>query len=312
MSFNSPKYQIFILSYNRPGQLREAVESWLTQDLSGTQLIVSDNSSNENVAEMMASHFPPERFPQIELRKRRPSTNSNDHFNKARSEASAPWFMLFHDDDLMAPGGFAAYKKAAQENPQVAAIAGNSYFMRNDKITTEKFNSDLESPLVFATVADFASRYFHPVSTLQPLPGYLYNTERIKELSFDFRKARKYSDFIFLTEVCEKGPILWLPDMVMYTRVHAGNDSGSHDIKAVVLARRRLIARGVFKANDSRLELYRHWNYLLHLRAIGVMKKPWLAQGSKRTITWATWKYFLLHPMPLLQKIATRVRHQRF
>jgi len=303
----TPTFQIFILCRNRTDLLRENVASWLKQDLTDAELIISDNSSNEDVAVMMAKEFP-----KIEVRKRRPCTHATDHFNAAKKDATATWFMLFHDDDVMAPGGFAAYKEAARKNPGVAAIAGNAYFLRDGRLTSEKMNATIDRDLYFTRVADFASRYFHPVSTLQPLPGYLFNRAIVADMPFDFAKARKYSDFIYLTEIAERGPILWLKQVVMYYRVHSANDSGAHDIKAVILARRRLIARGIFKARDPGLELYRYWNYLLHMRAIGALTTPWRAKGSKRTIVLATWRYFFSHPMPLIAKTWTRIRHRRF
>lgn len=306
LSSQAPTFQIFILCRNRTDLLRENIKSWLTQDLTDTELIISDNSSNEDVAVMMAKEFP-----QIEVRKRRPCTHATDHFNAAKKDATATWFMLFHDDDVMAPGGFAAYKEAARQYPNFAAIAGNAYFMRNGKITSEKLNATIDRDMIFTNVADFASRYFHPVSTLQPLPGYLFNRAIVADMPFDFSKARKYSDFIYLTEIAERGPILWLEKVVMYYRVHGNNDSGAHDIKAVILARRRLIARGIFRAKDPGLELYRYWNYLLHMRAIGALRAPWRTEGSKRTIVLATWRYFLKHPLPLIAKVYSRLRHGR-
>jgi glycosyltransferase involved in cell wall biosynthesis len=294
------------MCHNRPDFLRENLQSWLKQDLADTEIIVSDNSSNEDLAEMMAREFP-----QIEIRKRRPFTDSARHFKITTAEATAPWFMLFHDDDTVAPGGWARYKEAAQKNPHVIAIAANALVMRGSQLTTEKFNTSLESDIIFNHVADFSARYFHPICHLQPFPSYLYKLECRDVMAAHTQPARKYSDFIFLTEVAAKGPILWLAGIGMHYRVHQNNDSGAHDIKAAILVRRRLIARKVFQAHDPRLELYRFWNYLLHLRAAGVLKAPWRTAGRRRTIWLATAKYFLLHPVPLLQKVMKRLQYRR-
>ena len=79
-----PSMQIFITSCDRPKYLYESLSSALAQDASGIDLevIVSDNSTNNDVEEMMQKHFPNVRYV-----KRWPQTT--EHLHKVINEATA-------------------------------------------------------------------------------------------------------------------------------------------------------------------------------------------------------------------------------
>jgi glycosyltransferase involved in cell wall biosynthesis len=67
-----PSVQIFIATYNRPLLLEAAINSTLNQDFDSFEVIISDNSTNDET-EKLISRFRDNRLKYI---KRRPSLSS--------------------------------------------------------------------------------------------------------------------------------------------------------------------------------------------------------------------------------------------
>jgi cellulose synthase/poly-beta-1,6-N-acetylglucosamine synthase-like glycosyltransferase len=69
---------IFILCHNRPDFTRQTLHSILAQTDKEFELIVSDNSSNDEVERVVSSEFP-----QVSYRRRTPMLQPLAHFNQS-------------------------------------------------------------------------------------------------------------------------------------------------------------------------------------------------------------------------------------
>lgn len=87
---------IFVLCHNRPDFTRQTLRSILDQTDGDFELVVSDNSSNDEVEQMVRAEFP-----QVDLRRRVPMFRQLEHFNRCIDEAETDYFCLFHDADLI-------------------------------------------------------------------------------------------------------------------------------------------------------------------------------------------------------------------
>ena len=108
---------VVLLSHNRPMFATAAIESILDQSEKKFKFWVSDNSSNKELQEIVK-----DRFPEIEYKSWFPGVSVGEHFKKVLSSISTPYFVMFHDDDLMEPDFARKILEAFKEEPLAAAI----------------------------------------------------------------------------------------------------------------------------------------------------------------------------------------------
>src|ERR1035441_6631561 len=109
---------ICIPTYNRPEYLRRAVESCLAQTYPHFEIVITDNSTNQESADMAAKWTDPR------IRYYSNGGNIGSHASAVRSVslASGQHIKFLMDDDLLKPRCLELMVKALQENP-TAAIA---------------------------------------------------------------------------------------------------------------------------------------------------------------------------------------------
>ena len=252
------KIQVFIMSYNRLHFIKETLASVVAQDYANLEIIVSDNSTNDEVKAYCASNYS-----DITYRFRIPHLSSHDHFNTILAEANAPAFMIFHDDDLMFPGCVSALAGSLFSDPSLSAVCGNGYFLKGEKKTRSLVNKRLSKSVVLSNPLDFLVNYLAIASGNQPFPGYLYRTQAVRGLRTSPMEGGKYSDLTFLLKVLERGKVFWKNVPLIYYRVHPGNDSAYRDPRALLKLLRYLKLHYGLKRRSFLAECYMAKNYVL-------------------------------------------------
>lgn len=117
----SPRVSVIIPTYNRPEYLRQAVESVLAQTYVDFEVIVVDDGSTDNTAEVMAT-FDDRRVHYIFQQNAKLSAARNRGMKAARGEFIA----LLDDDDLFLPHKLAAQVTFLDSHPEVGLVAGGT------------------------------------------------------------------------------------------------------------------------------------------------------------------------------------------
>lgn len=214
--------QIFILSRDRLNFCHEAVTSALGQTYRNVQVIVSDNSTQENVAEVLAADFP-----RIKIVKRRPNLSSIDHFNCILREADSTFLVMLHDDDVLETNYIEEMVFLLEKYDDVGAVGCNARIIYGSNISSQPFIRNFSGLRKISDPAQFL-KYYTTINAggIAPFPSYMYRTKAIQWLPMDISKGGKYCDASFLSEVAEKCSILWTSKCLFRYRVHGGNDSG--------------------------------------------------------------------------------------
>ncbi len=218
MNAAAPWLDIFLLCHNRPESAKAAIESILAQGSEGFRLIVSDNSSDTRVAEMVAREFPGTRLVQ------RGCLPALAHFNACIAEASADYFCLFHDDDLMGPDFVTEMRRASGRYPDAVAFGANAWVVNLESGARKPSFRAFGQYQVIASARDLFRRYFGRHQTgIAPFPGYVYRTtaaagERIPEA------GGKYADVTWLLRLATHGRMVWCNTPLMDYHIHGGND----------------------------------------------------------------------------------------
>jgi glycosyltransferase involved in cell wall biosynthesis len=223
------------MSHNRPGYAINAIESILNQSEKDFRFVVSDNSSNRELQEIMET-----RFPTVEYKSWFPGTPVGEHFKRVISLVDTPYFVMFHDDDSMEPDYVKRILEEFKKQPQVAAIATNAWKMNKDgeKIQDKIFFERQGQTETIVTDNDLICRYLSgDYGGISPFCSYAYNSQLVKGLFPDYFRWKNYCDTIFLLEVVRRGAIIWINDPLVRVRVYEENisaESGVRDYKLFI------------------------------------------------------------------------------
>lgn len=235
------KLTIFIQCYNRPAYARLAIESVLRQTNKAFRLVISDNSTNDELFRLVQTGFP-----SLEYRRRVPSLPALDHFNISISEVDTDFVCLFHDDDLMEPEYVEAMLRTIELHPQAVAYACNAVTIDEDVVRKGSFFESDDKHVIINNPRALAGRYFSRYPNgFAPFPAYIYRSSVVKKIPLNLQTGGKYSDVTWLLEISKYGPIVWNSRKLIRYRMHAANDSNLESL------RDRLKLLGFLKLNKS-------------------------------------------------------------
>ncbi len=251
---NSPVWlDIYLLCHNRPEQAKIAIESILSQSNNCFRLTVSDNSSDDCVGKMVKTHFP------TVLLKQRNHLPSLSHFNICIAEASAKYFCLFHDDDVMGPNFVEEMNKTRTLYPEAIAIGANAWIVDSNNNRNKSFIAFGQFQIIDCAETLFKRYFGRHQNGIAPFPSYIYKTKVIGTKRIP-ESGGKYADVSWLLSLMSTGKIVWQVNPLMEYHIHGGND-GLNESK-----RDRLRFLGLLKNNPTytgRLGLgdYRYFIY---------------------------------------------------
>ena len=118
-----PLWSVMIPTYNRPKYLRQALESVLAQDPGPDemQIEVLDNYSTIGNIEAIVNEVGRGRVAYF----CQPKPNS-DNANTCILRSRGQWVHIMHDDDMVMPGFYEAYRNLIEANPRVVMVAGKA------------------------------------------------------------------------------------------------------------------------------------------------------------------------------------------
>lgn len=210
---------LVVLTRNRPRYLDECLHSIVSQETSfNYNLIVSDNSSNDDTADLLSSHWP------LVSTRRFKSIPFDVHFKSAIILNTSKYLMIFHDDDILLPGYIDKAIAKLEECPSLSAVSCNAYYYENQVPT--KPTMKLGSSNIIANQEMLIKRYLDPwAGGMPPFSPYIYRASALQADFLNLDLAGKYSDFLFLLYVLKAGPFLWLSSPLAYYRIHPGSDN---------------------------------------------------------------------------------------
>ena len=151
-----PSVTVGIPTRNRSGLLRRTIESVLAQTYPSFTLVVSDNGSDDDTAEVVASY----EDPRLVYRPRDPPVERAENYNGLVESAETDFVVLVADDDELLPDHLALSVEALERWPS-AGVAHTGYLMIDgDGNTLAQHVSPFRTAelLVFESGRDFLER----------------------------------------------------------------------------------------------------------------------------------------------------------
>jgi len=113
---NTPLVSILIPTYNRPEYLRRAVESCLAQTYPHFEIVITDNSTNDSSAKLMATYTDP----RIRYCSNGGNIGAVNSSNRAVDLSQGKYVKFLMDDDLLKPRCLELMVDALEKNPTAA------------------------------------------------------------------------------------------------------------------------------------------------------------------------------------------------
>jgi glycosyltransferase involved in cell wall biosynthesis len=220
------KIQVFIATHNRPKLVLNAINSVLNQDFDSFEVIVSDNSSNDET-ENLISIF---KNKQLTYKRRKPSMSATDHLNSILKEVTSEYFMIFHDDDMMHRDMINVLYSVIANNDKVIAVGSNANIIKNGKRENRNFNRRLKRDIKIYSIAEMVFAYSIP--SFVPFPSYLYRKEVAQRLRINDEQGGKHADAAFIINILTLGSVIFIARPLMDYNVHSNQDSIIYDFRA--------------------------------------------------------------------------------
>jgi glycosyltransferase involved in cell wall biosynthesis len=214
---------VYILSYNRPQYLREAIVSVLEQKRQADRVVVLDNGSDPSVKDSVSD----------ELKKGvvwiGADQNHSALWNHLRvfDEAKEDLFYLMHDDDRLLPDFLSVQVDFMEKNPEVIASGCNGFRIgpngkRDGRYVREKGENRIERYPDSASMAELYSRSYIP------FPSIVYRNGFPQKIGLEERYGQ-CGDAVLLVRLAGLGQVVFLDEELMEYRMHSGQDSKAMD-----------------------------------------------------------------------------------
>jgi len=219
-----PLIQVFIATYNRSELVLRSINSVLSQDFDSFEIIVSDNSTNDET-EMLVSQLNCDR---LIYKRRNPSLPVIDHLNVILQEVTSDYFMIFHDDDVMFPNMLSALYEEINKDYTIIAAGSNAKINKNGYSLNELFYTYTQENLMLKTKDEVAFQYLQELGGIVPFPSYLYKKNVATNCRFNTAKGGKYCDAAFIMDITELGEVIFIAEPLMEYYFHKEQDSATH------------------------------------------------------------------------------------
>ena len=219
---HKPILTVFVLTYNRANYLKLTIQSILEQTYKDFCLVILDNASIDNTEETI-NNFKDYRIIYI---RHKENIGADGNGNFALKMVSTPFFILFHDDDLMMPHFIEKELETIQKYDFDILSSFAKHIDENGNILDYYRKTD-DKPIIYS-----GTKYFESFISVSPntiyCPSVIYKTEFIKKhkLFVDNEKTGPAGDvFLFLEIERLGGKIGILPLELFLYRHHSQQDS---------------------------------------------------------------------------------------
>ncbi|MDR2437272.1 MAG: glycosyltransferase [Endomicrobium sp.] len=217
--YSNADIQIFIPTYNRAPFLKESLNSVLAQSVSGFEIVVLDNSTNDETQKFINNHFCNNiKYAHTDHKVK------GANFLKAQELMSRDYAIILHDDDIMHPRYIETVLNILNSIENLKIILPNPTNFSD--MSFIKFKDKLENMgYLFTNKADFAGSFW------TNLPGMWTGSvcrsleyKKIDIVSLN-EKYGKIGDVIMLINMIGDGKALILKDrQAVFYRHHSGQD----------------------------------------------------------------------------------------
>ena len=216
----NPKLTVAIPTFNRETYLGQVLESLKAQSEQSFNVIIFDNASSYDIESLIS------RFPSLSISLERNAINMGNQANFERVMKhvySAPYVMIFHDDDTIHPNYFKDALKILEGNQKLNWLGSYITYTHDDNKMQCFRESPADVQFEVYTKQELANAFMHnaPIG----FSSVIYKKEALAVTSPDAPRFHKWLDRPFMLEACANGTVAIMTFPYINYRIHASQDS---------------------------------------------------------------------------------------
>lgn len=216
-----------ILSFNRPGYLREAVLSVLSQEAKAYRIEIYDNASAPDVYKAVEDLLSKE----VVWHPTEHNIGAIGNGQRALRNIQTKYLYLMHDDDRLLPGFLKAQIRFLENKADCVAIACQARFINAaGQPVSGGWPEPGQGHYTFKSQKELALLY---ASSFLGFPSIVYDANALTKISL--RPALgKVSDVGLLIDLASKGSISFQNQVLIEYRIHKDQDSQHFPISTII------------------------------------------------------------------------------
>ena len=283
-SLKENKISCIIASYNYGDYLVEAVESVLNQTILPDEILISDDSSDDDT-QLIAEGYV-KQYPKL-IKYNRNKTNLGivDHFNKAISLTNGDYvFFLGADNRLVSNYIEECYKILESDNNIGIAYTDYALFGSRAKIEYERFNENRKGEVRLNTYYQIEFPEFDSHNDLveeMKVGNFIQGSSMFKRVAFDevggYKKSNNAEDYNLFKRIIDKG---WEAKKARKTNLEYRQHSASQANNILSVRKKMTFYENIFKERNSfekskiyKLSFYTYKGYIFLKRNYNKPKK---------------------------------------
>ncbi len=212
-----PKVSVCIPSYNHGDFIGKAIESVLNQTIKDFELIIVDDCSRDNTAEVIRNY----RDPRIRFYKNRKNLGMVPNVNKAVKLAESEFIGILNSDDYYAPFMLERALNILEKNPRIG-FTTSSYIVVNEKNEEIVRVKHYDKLVVFPPKEGFRRLI---QGNLNPPSGVIFRKRCLEEVGLFDNEFQYCHDWNMWLRMSQKYHFAYIPEFLFYYRIHKKNAS---------------------------------------------------------------------------------------
>lgn len=243
--YTNPTVSVLVPTYNRSGFLKLAIESILRQDYDDYEIIITDNCSTDNTAEVVDG-FKDNR---IKYYKSLVNVGATRNYNRALQMATGKYIAVFSDDDVMLPGNLAVKVQVLDQNTAVGLVQSNTREIdAQGNVINEKhsqgWNSRIWSELTGNPfmLGKRAHEILYNEWNFVSMPTVMMRKSILDNNKIEFNNQLTYiPDWDMWMKLAQYGDFYFIEEPLIQIRTHGNNESSL--LTGQILLQERVISK---------------------------------------------------------------------
>ncbi|MEK1886682.1 MAG: glycosyltransferase family A protein [Phyllobacterium sp.] len=214
---------VVIPNYNYARYLRACAESVLNQDIDRLRLLIIDNGSTDDSAQVAREIAASD--PRVELRLREKNMGPHSSFNEGIDWAESDYFLLLFADDFLIPGALSRAVAIMENDPGIAYTYGRDVAIRGDVDIPDVGDQPENVPFKVHTSHDFIKRFCRLGVFQIPGPSIIIRTSAQKRAGHYRTELPHSDDYELWLRLALHGSVAELDCIQAGIRTHDANRS---------------------------------------------------------------------------------------
>lgn len=262
------KISIITASYNYQDYIKEAIESVLAQTYSDWELIIVDDGSSDNSAQIIESYLPKDSRIKFLMHPNKQNKGLLETLKLGISQVKGDYVAFLESDDIWRENYLEEKLKIAQQYPN-AGVIFNDVELFGDENRIKSYDEYFKLFHKQMNKKNFPSKLFKELLFLNFVPTFscaMVKSEALKNCNFDIEKDFQcWVDWAFWLQLAYYNDFYYIPQKLTKWRIH--DDSYMNKINKKCKNTNKMIfafVYGVFsKEKISLKKMFCFWKYVL-------------------------------------------------